>query len=77
MVSINGLFHLLIHGCIPWGENNPLIRSPLIRSLPVRDIQVPMDHPNDLFFSLVLDFHCRVLKGPGVEPRGGGVPGEP
>ena len=21
--------------------------------------------------------NCRVLKGPGVEPRGGGVPGEP
>ena len=20
---------------------------------------------------------CRVLKGPGVEPRGGGVPGKP
>ena len=30
MVRINGLFHLLMKWGIPWGWNNPLIRSALI-----------------------------------------------
>ncbi len=47
---ITGLFHLLVLG--KWGMNwgyNPLIRSPLIRSLPVRDILTYPFSPFRLF----------------------------
>ena len=36
---INGLCYTLLLNGVYWGYN-PLIRSPLIRSLPVRDIQM-------------------------------------